>query len=108
MPTRLHRLGEPPSWCGNASSRRFGARFETFRQPRENTMIRRNILGIWAMMALSPFLLGGNAVAQQKSLKDQLVGTWLAVSWEQDVPNGPGFQPYAANPKRGDVFAEFV
>jgi hypothetical protein len=67
-------------------------------------MIRRNLIGIAAIMALSMSSLQGNAVAQQKTLKDQLVGTWLAVSWEQDVPNGPRFQRYGANPKGGYTF----
>jgi hypothetical protein len=67
-------------------------------------MIGRNLLSISAMMALSLFLLPGTAIAQQKSLKDQLVGTWLAVSWEQDVQNGPRFQRYGANPKGGYTF----
>ena len=48
--------------------------------------------------------LPGSVFGQQKSIKEQLVGTWLAVSWEQDVPNGPRFQRYGANPKGGYVF----
>jgi len=67
-------------------------------------MNRRNIVGLSAITALGLTLLCGNALAQTKSLKDQLVGTWTAVSWEQDVPNGPKFQRYGANPKGVTVF----
>jgi len=54
--------------------------------------------------ALGLALLPGNALAQQKSLKDQLVGTWTLVSWEQDVPSGPKFQRFGANPKGYNIF----
>jgi hypothetical protein len=47
-------------------------------------------------MALSLSLLPGSAVAQQKSLKDRLVGTWMLASFERTV-NGAK-QPIA-NPK---------
>ena len=67
-------------------------------------MIRRNIPGLLVVAALSCCLLPGSSLAQQKTLKEQLVGTWLAVSWEQDVPNGPRFQRYGANPKGGYIF----
>jgi hypothetical protein len=43
--------------------------------PEENVMNRRSILGIAAMMALGLSVLSGSVVAQQKSLKDQLIGT---------------------------------
>jgi Lipocalin-like domain len=39
------------------------------------------------------------ALAQQKSLKDQLVGTWTLASWERMLPNGSKVQSYGANPK---------
>jgi hypothetical protein len=39
-------------------------------------MNRRSILGLSMMTALGLALLPGNAVSQQKSLKEQLVGTW--------------------------------
>ena len=49
-------------------------------------------------------MLPGNAVAQQKTIKEQLVGTWTPVSWEQDVASGPKFQRFGANPKGVTVF----
>jgi len=44
-------------------------------------MNRRCILSISAMTALGLALLPGSAVAQQKSLKETLVGTWTLVSY---------------------------
>jgi Lipocalin-like domain len=67
-------------------------------------MNRRNILSLSAITAMGLALLSSSAFAQQKTLKEQLVGTWTAVSWEQDVPNGPKFQRYGANPKGVTVF----
>jgi Lipocalin-like domain len=67
-------------------------------------MNRRTLLNLSAITALGLAVSSGSAIAQTKSLKDQLVGTWTAVSWEQDVPNGPKFQRYGANPKGVTVF----
>jgi len=39
------------------------------------------------------------ASAQQRSLKDQLVGTWTLASWERMLPNGSKVQSYGTNPK---------
>ena len=41
-------------------------------------MNRRNVLSLSVATALGLALLPGSAVAQQKSLKEQLVGTWIA------------------------------
>src|ERR1700676_3652310 len=54
---------------------------------RRNTMNRRNILSLSAIAALGLSALPGNAVAQTKSLKDQLVGMWTLVS-ETDITSG--------------------
>ena len=67
-------------------------------------MNRRNILTISATTVLALALVPSSAVSQQKSLKEQLVGTWTAVSWEQDVANGPKLQRFGANPKGVTVF----
>ena len=48
-----------------------------------------------ATLALS--LLPVSAVSQQQSLKEQLVGTWMLVSWEQKS-HGTKVQRYGANP----------
>ena len=62
-------------------------------------MNRRNILNITAITALGLALLPSSAVAQQKSLKEQLVGGWNLVAWERTSPDGTKAQAYGANPK---------
>lgn len=59
-------------------------------------MNRRTILSICTMTTMALAMIPGGAVAQQKSLKDQLVGTWMLVSFESfdsggtKVPNMEG------------------
>ena len=67
-------------------------------------MNRRSILSLSAIMALGLALLPGSAVGQQKSLKDQLVGTWTVVSWEQTNKDGSKFERFGTNPKGVNVF----
>jgi hypothetical protein len=62
-------------------------------------MNRRNILSLSATAALGLALLPSSAVAQQKSLKEQLVGAWTLVSIDNTLPNGTKRQLYGANPK---------
>ena len=56
------------------------------------------------MMVAGLVLLPSHAVAQQKSLKDQLAGTWDIVSWERTNPDGTKAQAFGANPKGINVF----
>jgi hypothetical protein len=67
-------------------------------------MNRRNILGLSVITALGVTLLPGSALAQQKLLKEQLVGTWTVASWEQANKDGTKFQRFGANPKGINVF----
>jgi hypothetical protein len=67
-------------------------------------MNRRHILGACAMIALGVALLPGSATAQQKPLKDQLVGTWTLVAWEGVRPDGSKVEQYGTNPKGIHVF----
>src|SRR5712691_2812637 len=67
-------------------------------------MNRRNTLSLSVVAVIGLALLPGNAVGQEKSLKEQLVGTWTLVSWDQDVPNGAKFQRFGANPKGFNIF----
>ena len=62
-------------------------------------MYRRKIISISAMTALGLILLPGNTVAQQKSLKEQLAGTWTLASWEQVLKDGTKRQDFGTNPK---------
>jgi hypothetical protein len=64
-----------------------------------DTMNRRSLLGISAMTALGLAFVSSTAIGQQKSLKEQLVGTWTLVSNEVTPPNGTKGQPYGSNPK---------
>jgi len=60
-------------------------------------MNRFNLFSISAITALALALLPSSAVSQQKSLKDQLVGTWTLVSTDN-------VQNFGANPKGMLVF----
>lgn len=62
-------------------------------------MNRRSIISISAMTALGLALLPGSAVAQQGTLKQQLVGSWTLVSFDGTSANGTKGQPFGANPK---------
>ena len=60
-------------------------------------MNRRNILSISAMIAIGFTLLPSNGIAQQKSLKDQLVGTWAFISSTAKLADGSPL--WGASPK---------
>lgn len=47
-----------------------------------------NVLRLIAISALGLTLLPGSAVSEQKSLKEQLVGTWKIVSVDNTRPDG--------------------
>jgi hypothetical protein len=65
-------------------------------------MWRRYALALSWIIVLG--LLPGSALSQQKSLKDQLVGTWSLVAWEQTTKDGTKSQRFGANPKGVNVF----
>ena len=67
-------------------------------------MNRRNILSLSAIVASALAVIPGSAMAQQKSLKDQLVGTWTVVSWEQVAKDRTKLQRFGATPKGVNVF----
>ena len=67
-------------------------------------MNRRHLLSLSAVTALGVAVLPSNGVSQQKSLKDQLVGTWTLTAWEQTRPDGSKLQRFGANPKGILVF----
>jgi hypothetical protein len=70
----------------------------------EDAMTRRTTLGLSATVASALVLLPNHAAGQQKPLKDQLVGTWTVVSWEQTTRDGGKFQRFGANPKGLNIF----
>jgi len=51
------------------------------------------------MMALGLALLPSTAAAQQKTLKEQLVGIWTLVSTDVTPPTGSKRQDFGANPR---------
>jgi hypothetical protein len=57
-------------------------------------MSRNTILAMTTMsfVSLGLALATSDAVAQQKSIKDQLVGTWTVVSWDQVRADGSKIQ----------------
>jgi Lipocalin-like domain len=62
-------------------------------------MHRHHILGLSVITALGLALLPGSALAQQKPLKEQLVGTWTIVSNDNVAPDGSKRQLFGASPK---------
>ena len=67
-------------------------------------MNRRSILGIAAMTGLGLSVLSGSVVAQQKSLKEQLIGTWRLVSSDQVRLDGSRLKQFGNNPTGINVF----
>jgi hypothetical protein len=57
-----------------------------------------------ALLCLVVGFSPSNSVAQQKPLKEQLVGTWTLVSSDQVRPDGSKVQRLGANPKGINVF----
>lgn len=62
-------------------------------------MSKHSILGISAATVLGLGLLTGNAAAQEKTLKEQLVGSWLVVSNVTTSPDGTKVDTFGPNPK---------
>ena len=61
-------------------------------------MNRRYILSISAMTVFGLALVPGSAVGQEKSPKDQLVGSWTLVSTETMTQSGKRY-PYGTDPR---------
>jgi hypothetical protein len=70
----------------------------------EEFVNRRNIISLSALTALALAALPGNAVSQQKSLKDQLVGTWTLVSANQTTKEGVKSERWGPNPRGRAIF----
>jgi len=62
-------------------------------------MNRRSILSLSAITTLGLALLPGSALAQQKTLKEQLIGSWILISNDQVAPDGSKHQIFGPNPK---------
>jgi hypothetical protein len=57
-----------------------------------------------ALLCLAVSLSSSDSLAQQKLLKDQLVGSWTLVSSDQVRPDGSKLKQFRANPKGINVF----
>jgi hypothetical protein len=57
-----------------------------------------------ALLCLAVGLSASDSLAQQKLLKEQLVGTWTLVSSDQVLPGGRKLKQFGANPKGMNVF----
>ena len=62
-------------------------------------MNRRNILSPFAVAVLGLALLPSSTFAQQRTLKEQLVGTWTLVSAGTTAQDGTNTALFGANPK---------
>jgi hypothetical protein len=69
-----------------------------------NAMTRFTALGLTIAAASGIVMLAANAPAQQRSLKEQLVGTWLVTSVETTNSDGSKLLPFGAAPKGMTVF----
>jgi hypothetical protein len=63
------------------------------------TVKRRIILSLCAATVLGLALLPDAAVSQQKSLTEQLVGSWTIISNDNVAPDGTKRQIFGPNPK---------
>jgi len=57
-----------------------------------------------ALVCLAVGLSASDALAQQNSLKEQLVGTWTLVSSDQVRPDGTKLRQFGSDPKGINVF----
>ncbi|MBV9559419.1 MAG: lipocalin-like domain-containing protein, partial [Bradyrhizobium sp.] len=67
-------------------------------------MKHRSILGTCIAAALGASLHANSASSQQPSLKEQLVGTWMVISWEQKKNDGTTLRQFGANPTGMAIF----
>ena len=62
-------------------------------------MSRRSVIRLSTIAALGLAMLSGSATAQQKTLKEQVAGTWLLASAETTNADGSKMLPFGPNPK---------
>jgi Lipocalin-like domain len=66
--------------------------------------MNRGVLSLSAITALGLALLPGDAVSQQKSLKEQIVGSWTYVSADTVSPDGSRVPTFGPNPSGLTIF----
>ena len=62
----------------------------------------RKLIGAFACVLA--FLCAGSAIAQQKSIKDEIVGTWTLVAVNAERADGSKGEPFGPNPKGTIIF----
>ena len=67
-------------------------------------MQRRKVRGLYMAAPIASFLIAESSFAQQKSLKEQLVGAWTIVSVSSKLPDGT--LVWGGRPSRADHFYE--
>jgi hypothetical protein len=65
---------------------------------------RATLMTTTALLCLAVSLSASDSLARQKSLKEQLVGTWTLASSDQVRPDGSKLKHFGANPKGINVF----
>jgi hypothetical protein len=65
-------------------------------------LLRSTIVIVW--LGLGTSWAEPNAAAEHPSLKEQLVGTWMLVGWDQVRPDGSKFQKYGVDPRGFHIF----
>ena len=59
---------------------------------------------IGAFACVLGFLCAGSVGAQQKSIKDEIVGAWSLTAVTAQLANGNNVEPFGANPKGAIIF----
>jgi hypothetical protein len=67
-------------------------------------MNHRDVLSLSAILALGLALLPSDAVSQQKSLKEQIVGSWTYASADTVAPDGKRTPTFGPNPSGLTIF----
>ena len=67
-------------------------------------MLKNRIFGVCTASALALAMFCGSALAQQKTIKDQLVGAWLLVGVTAERADGSKGEPFGTNPKGIIIF----
>jgi hypothetical protein len=63
-----------------------------------------SLAAIMTVLAINVGFVDRDAGAQQQSLKEQLLGTWILAAWEQVRPDGTKFQKYGTDPRGFHIF----
>src|SRR5712672_679887 len=69
-------------------------------------MNHRNATALFAITALGLSALSGPTLAQEKTLRQQLIGTWTFVVTEATQPDGKQLLPFGPTPKGVNIFTE--